>query len=114
MSSWTYEQYGGGWAAYSYVFLDWDNGQRFPTKEDAERAVETFILSRTETGREILDRRRAETFWERARCTNTYRAADKRATSERALYGKSLVRVRRWKDPETGEVRKTVEIECND
>ena len=114
MSSWTYERYDTGWAAYSAVFDDWDDSQRFVTKRNAERAVENFMLSATETGRQVLSQRLANTFWDRARCIDTHQGTDNSLFRERAKYGKGLVRVRKWKDPETGETRKTVEIEVDD
>lgn len=111
MNGWEFREYCGEWRAFAPFFVDgWDDEKRHPSEAAARAAVEKFILFQTEEGRQAWRMAMARTFWERAKCTHSYPPTDKRFTAERAEHGRKLVRVRRYKDPETGEVRKTIEL----
>ena len=53
-------------------------------------------------------------FWSHAKCTNTYKPFDPGMAKYRMKYGKRLRKVRRWKDPRTGEKRVTVELDTTE
>jgi hypothetical protein len=50
-------------------------------------------------------------FFAYAKCTHSLRRNDPGCSKYRAIYGEKFIRLRRFKDPRTGERRKTVEVE---
>lgn len=50
-------------------------------------------------------------FWTYAECTNSHKPFDPGMAKYRMIFGKQLRKVRRWKDPRTGEKRVTVELD---
>ena len=50
-------------------------------------------------------------FWSWARVTNSLKRYDPGCAKYRMIYGEKFIRLRRYKDPRTGEKKRTVEIE---
>lgn len=50
-------------------------------------------------------------FWSYAKCTHSLKRYDPGCAKYRMIYGEKFIRLRRYKDPRTGERRKTVEVE---
>lgn len=50
-------------------------------------------------------------FWSWCSCTHSLKRNDPGCAKYRMIYGEKFIRLRRYKDPRTGERRKTVEVE---
>jgi len=50
-------------------------------------------------------------FWAYAKCTHSLKRYDPGCAKYRMIYGEKFIRLRRFKDPRTGERRRTVEVE---
>ena len=100
------------WQAISEQWKTWDGDKEFNTRADAKAAVKEFLLNSQEAQRLW--------FWDRAKCLNTYRAQGRKPNTDRiqeadheaaAKAGLKLIKVRRYRDNDTGETRRTIELE---
>lgn len=96
--------------ATSYLYDSWDQDELFETRETLVEAIDKFLGCITPENEQSWLKLKALTFWNRAKCVNTYQPDDKRSATEKEKFGRKLVRVRRYKDYLTGEIRRTVEL----
>lgn len=111
-STFRFEETDNGWQALTETWKQWDQARTFETREAAVEAATDFLATSVEAN--------ALSFWWRAKCTHTYRAQGKRTNDHQIRdeewdlgiqTGLKVVKVRRYRDPKTGEVRRTVELE---